>query len=249
MTDIDPDAIATVLAPLDLDPVLQVPSGDLLTGLTGLEPEVDIRGVHSAAFGASFGRGRSTASLSVELLDFGMVVRLVSLSPRRFADRILTGDPDALEEIHAPFAFCGEARLPELRGIVTPMLGRDTVRAMRERGDAALTTAGRDVSKRARGLLVALRWFLSGLHLAETGEIRPALADLSAWIGEGWILDLADRPGTAALGGSPGMLAFWLQETEAIRARLRTAEASVPVRNVDAVRTDLEEWCRGFSAT
>jgi len=243
MTDIDLDAISIVLAPLDLDPVFQVPSGDILTGLTGLEPEVDVRGVHSSAFGASMGPGRSTASLDVELLDHGMVVRLSSLSARRFADRILAGDPDTLEEVHAPFAFHGAARLEELRGIVAPLLGRDTVRAMRKRGDDALAIAGRDVSKRARGLLVALRWFLSGLHLAETGEIRPALADLAKWVGEAWIRDLADRPGTAALGGSPGKIGFWLQETEAVRARLLDAESRIPARNPDVIRGGLEEWC------
>jgi len=243
MSDVDLDAVGLILAPLDLIPILQVPSGDLLTGLTGREPAVHVRGVHAAAFGASLGPGRSTPALDVELLDFGMLVRLRSLSPRRFADGLLAHDVDLIEEIHAPFAFHGESRLIELRRIVAPLLGRETIRRMRERGEEVLRAAGEDVRKPARGLLAALRWFLSGLHLAETGEVRPRLADLAEWCGEGWLRELAGRPGAEALAGSPGRIGFWLGEIETLRERLVEAEARAPVRNPDDLRRRLDGWC------
>lgn len=243
MSDIDREALAAILSPLDLIPVFQVPSGDLLRGIRGHEPGVDVRGVHAEAFGASLGPGRSTASLNLELLDRGMVVRLESLSPRRFADRLLAGDLDLLEEIHAAEPFKGQDALGDLRRIVAPMLDGAAVRAMRERGEQQLEVAGADVRKRARGILAALRWFLSGLHLAETGELRPGLPELAEWHGEGWLIDLAARSGAEALSGSPAVIAFWLDEIEHLRKRVRETETAA--RDRSAVREGLEAWITG----
>ena len=68
MTDIDLEAVRTILAPLDLVPVFQVPAGDFLRGFTGHEPRVEVRGVHASAFGVPSARGgartRSTWSSS-----------------------------------------------------------------------------------------------------------------------------------------------------------------------------------------
>ncbi|MEN8148387.1 MAG: hypothetical protein ABFS86_01105 [Planctomycetota bacterium] len=242
----DRDALSAILVPLDLAPVFQVPSGDLLRGIRGHEPGVDVRGVHSATFGAALGPGRSQETLDLELLDRGMVVRLSSLSPRRFADRLLAGDVDLLEEVHAAEPFAGSDALADLRRIAAPMCDGATVAALRKRGEEALSRAGADVRKRAREVLAALRWILSGLHLAKTGEIRPDLPSLAAWHGEGWLVELSARSGTEALSGSPAVTSFWLSEIEILRKRLRKEEPGMAARDRDAVRDGLEEWIRGL---
>ncbi|MCX5383293.1 nucleotidyltransferase domain-containing protein [Streptomyces sp. NBC_00083] len=230
MIDLDPAALAPVIA-AQPDPLLfATVSGAHLYGFPSRDSDVDLRGVHILPTEALIGLREPEETRSRMWLEDGVEMDLVTHDLRKFVRLMLRRNGYVLEQLLSPLVVHTTDAHAELVALAPSVL--TSHHAHHYRGFAATQWRLFEKSGELKPLLYTFRVLLTGIHLMRTGRME---ADLNALVREipaapGYLTELIAVKAEAEHGAATGLdRARVTADIEALHAVLDDAQTASPL--------------------
>ncbi len=218
-------------------------SGAHLYGFPSPDSDYDLRGCHVLPAREVVGLDLGPETITVEKLEPGLELDLVSHDARKFFGLMLRKNGYVLEQLHSPLVVLTTPEHHELKQIGRLCVTRHHSHHYFGFAATQWKLFEKETPRRVKPLLYLYRVLLTGIHLMRTGEVEANLVHLNEEARLTHVSDLIARklsgPEQSTLDDRD--LDFHRQEYDRLRAELETAHQASSLPEVPLARPALHD--------
>ena len=148
-------------------------SGAHLYGFPSADSDFDLRGVHVLPVEDVVGLRQGTETVDRTTIDDGLEIDLVTHDAHKFFSLMLKKNGYVLEQVCSPLVIHTTSEFDELRSIVSDCVTRHHSHHYLGFAANQWKLFCKEDPPRVKPLLYMFRVLLTGIHLMQTGEVKP----------------------------------------------------------------------------